>query len=276
MNSRLSIEQEPLLSTAKINQQFRIATRVLFGIAVAGQLLFVYYIIAFYGGALVDADYERINEQLGHGVIKGDTMGNAALAVHIFLAAIITLGGPIQFINGIRNRFPTFHRWNGRIYYVIAFLISFAGLYMNYSRGAHGGMTGALGNALNAVLIMSFSVMAWRTAMQRDFRAHKKWAIRAFLMVSGVWFFRVGYGLWILLTGFTAPGTSADLTGPFDRFLSIGHSLVPLLIIEGYFIAKAHPNPKIKRFATGLLGLLCLLLTGGIVMIAMIFWFPNL
>lgn len=276
MNSRLSIEQDSLLSTSKIDQQFRIATRLLFAIAVAGQLFFVYYIIAFYGGAALAADYESINEKLGHGVIKGDTMGNTALAIHIFLAAIITLGGPIQFLNPIRNRFPAFHRWNGRIYYVIAFIISFAGLYMNYSRGAHGGTSGMLGNALNAVLIMSFSVMAWRTAMQRDFRSHKKWAIRAFLMVSGVWFFRVGYGLWILLTGFTAPGTSADLTGPFDRFLSFGHSLVPLLILEGYFYAKAHPNPKVKRFATGALGVLCLLLSGGIVMIAMIFWLPNL
>lgn len=276
MNSRLSIEHPPLIHATKIDQQFRMVTRLLFAIAVAGQLFFVYYIIAFYGGAAIHVDYESINEQLGHGVIKGDTMGNAALAIHIFLAAIITLGGPIQFISSIRKRFPVFHRWNGRVYYLIAFLISFAGLYMNYSRGAHGGITGALGNGLNAVLIMSFSVMAWRTAMQKDFRAHKKWAIRAFLMVSGVWFFRVGYGLWILLTGFTAPGTSPDLTGPFDRFLSFGHSLVPLLILEGYFYAKAHPNPKVKRFATGALGVLCLLLTGGIVMIAMIFWLPNL
>lgn len=276
MNSRLSIEHPPLIHATKIDQQFRMVTRLLFAIAVAGQLFFVYYIIAFYGGAALHADYESINEQLGHGVIKGDKMGNAALAIHIFLAAIITLGGPIQFIGSIRKRFPVFHRWNGRVYYLIAFLISFAGLYMNYSRGAHGGIIGALGNALNAVLIMSFSVMAWRTAMQRDFRMHKKWAIRAFLMVSGVWFFRVGYGLWILLTGFTAPGTSPDLTGPFDRFLSFGHSLVPLLILEGYFYAKAHPNPKVKRLATGALGLLCLLLTGGIIMISMVFWLPNL
>ncbi|MBX2871530.1 MAG: hypothetical protein KTR30_05505, partial [Saprospiraceae bacterium] len=91
-----------------------------------------------------------------------------------------------------------------------------------------------------------------------------------------VWFFRVGYGLWILLTGFTAPGTSADLTGPFDRFLSFAHSIVPLLLLEFYFYAKANPNPRIKKIATVTFGILCLLLAAGIAMVAMIFWIPTL
>ena len=248
----------------------------MFSVGVVGQWLFVYYIVAFYGGVVVKGNYEKINEHLGHGIIEGDGMGNFMLAVHLALAAVITFGGPIQFFSFIRNRFPTFHRWNGRIYFVTAFLISIAGLYMNITRGAHGGFTMMLGSAINSALIMAFSVMAWRMAMRRNFAAHKKWAIRAFIMVSGVWFFRIGYGLWILLTGFTAPGTSENLNGPFDIFLQFAHWLIPLLILEGYFLAKANTDQRIKKLATVGLGVLTVLLAAGIAMVTIIFWMPML
>ena len=260
----------------KAEKAFRTATRILFGIGIVGQWIFVYYIIVYFGGIAVSGNYEKINEHLGHGIIEGDGIGNFMLAVHLFLAAIITFGGPLQFFSSIRQKFPTFHQWNGRLYFVTAFLISIAGLYMIYTRGAHGGITMLLGNTLNAALIMFFSVMAWQKAMKRNFSEHKKWAIRAFLMVSGVWFFRIGYGLWILLTGFTAPGTSENLNGPFDIFLSFGHSLVPLLILELYFFAKAHANLRIKKTATVALGVLAVLLAAGVVMVTVVFWAPML
>lgn len=275
MVSDLQIDNPFKADSQKASKILASTKRILFSIGVGGQWLFVAYIVAFYGGIVVTGQYEKVNEALGHGIIEGDFMGNLMLAVHLFLAAVITFGGPIQFFDKIRTRFPVFHRWNGRIYFVTAFMISFAGLYMNYTRGAHGGITGMMGNTLNAILIMTFSLLAWRSAMQRNFAIHKKWAIRAFLMVSGVWFLRVGYGIWILITGFTAPGTTGNLTGPFDVFLSFAHSLVPLLIIEGYFFAKSHSNPAIKKVAAGILGLLSVLLVAGIVMVAMIFWAPH-
>lgn len=246
--------------------------RTLFGIGIFGQLLFVYYIVVFYGGVAVSGSYEKINERLGHGLIPNDTMGNFALGVHLALAAVITFGGPIQFIAAIRQRLPVLHRWNGRIYYITAFLVSGSGLYMNALRGAHGGFIMGLGNAINALLIMGFSIMAWRLAVQRDFKAHKKWALRAFVMVSGVWFFRLGYGLWILLTGFTAVGANSDLTGPFDRFLAFAHWLVPLLLLEFYFYAKASSNIQLKKRATVVFAGLCVLLVAAIGMAAFIFW----
>lgn len=274
MVSNIPIENTTTTKSLKANKLLRRVSRLLFAIAVGGQWLFATYIIALYGGIVVTGSYEKINEQLPHGIIEGDFMGNFMLAVHLALAAIITIGGPLQFSLAIRTRFPKFHRWNGRLYFIIAFLISFAGLYMIYSRGAHGGLPGTLGNTLNAILIMLFSVLAWQTAMKKQFAAHKKWALRAFLMVSGVWFFRIGYGIWILITGFTAPGSNADLTGFFDRFLMFGHSLVPLLILELYFFAQNHKKDTIKKLATTFFSLLCLLLTAGIIMASMIFWLP--
>ena len=250
-------------------------TWILFGVAVAGQWLFVVYIVSFYGGAVLSGALERINQQLPHGVIEGDTIGNAALAVHISLAAVIIFGGPLQFIPAIRNRFPVFHRWNGRIFLSTAFVVAGAGMLMNIIRGAHGGTTAMLGAILNTGLIVVFGVLAWRMAMRRNFAAHKKWAIRAFLMVNGVWFFRVGYGLWLLITGFKAPGANADLTGPFDIFLQFGHSLVPLLLLEGYFFVRNHASLAVKRAGAAALILLTLMLIGGLAILTMVFWFPQ-
>ncbi|MEO0338797.1 MAG: DUF2306 domain-containing protein [Bacteroidota bacterium] len=250
--------------------------KLLFGIGVTGQWLFVIYIVALYGGIWLSGNYEAVNDHLPHGVIEGDTMGNLALGIHLFIAAIITFGGPLQFIPFIRNRYPAFHRWLGRTYFLIAFLAAGSGLYMIITRGAHGGWINALGNWLNALLIMIFSILAWRTAMQRDFKSHRKWAIRAFVMVSGVWFFRIGYGLWLLLTGFSGIGITADLTGPFDRFLSFGHSIIPLMILECYFWAKSQQNPVVKQRIAYLLGILAIFLAAGIAMVSMVFWWPAL
>ncbi len=275
MTPDFSLSEATETKRRRAAKQLYWSTRILFAIGVAGQLAFAYYIIVFYGGIGLSGAYERANEAMGHGVIAGDSIGNWTLAVHLFLAAIITLGGPVQFIPAIRRRFPVFHSWNGRIYFVTAFVISIAGLTLNFIRGAHGGTIGALGNGLNAALIMGFSAMAWRTAWQRDFKAHKKWALRAFLMVSGVWFFRVGYGLWILLMGFKPVGMTAALTGPLDRFLLFAHSLLPLLIIEFYFYVK-QAGFSVQRWGAAFFSLLCVLLAAALVMVVMLFWMPHL
>jgi len=255
------------------NSTLKKAAQILFGVAFIGQLLFVYFIVKFYWGTALAGNYEKWNEKLHTGFIEGDIGGSFFLMIHIFLAAIITFGGPLQFISPIRNRYPSFHRWNGRIYIVTAFLMSISGLYMVYSHGTLGGNIMAAGNTLNASLIMIFSVLTWRTAVARQFSAHKKWALRAFLVVSGVWFFRIGFGLWIFLNGGSAPGSTEELGGPFDIFLTFAHSLLPLLILEMYFYSKESSHPKIKLAMTGFLGLLSIALGAGVFMAAMIFWF---
>ena len=43
-------------------------------------------------------------------------MSNTALVGHILFATVISIAGALQMIPGIRNRFPVFHRWNGRLF----------------------------------------------------------------------------------------------------------------------------------------------------------------
>lgn len=86
-------------------------------VATVGQWLFGIYIILFYGKATVTGNFERWNKVLPHGYVEGDWKGNLVVGIHILLAAILVIGGPLQLITQVRNRFPRFHRWLGRLYH---------------------------------------------------------------------------------------------------------------------------------------------------------------
>jgi len=275
MNLTSQITNPKQLRIAKANRIMKKTAQYLFGVAVIGQFLFVVYIVTFYGSSFFTGNYEKWNEVLHNGLIEGDMMGNIALVIHLFLAAVITFGGPLQFMPKIRAKFPVFHRWNGRIYIVTAFLISLAGLYMVHTRGVIGGAVMAMGNTLNASLIMLFAGLAWKTALAKDFTAHKRWALRTFLLASGVWFFRIGFGIWIALNGGTAPGSTEDLGGPFDIFLTFAHTLLPWAILELYFYIKQKDNANLKFGMATFLVLLSGILGIGIFMTTMIFWMPS-
>lgn len=93
------------LANAMLNR----AATLWFLIAVLGQLMFAVYIVAFYGRGVIAGDLKLWNQVLAAGYVPGNTMGNAALAIHLLLAAAITIGGPVQLIPQVRARAPRFH-----------------------------------------------------------------------------------------------------------------------------------------------------------------------
>ena len=256
------------------SKTLNLSIRTMFFVGLLGQLAFATYIFLFYGGTAIKGDWNSWTEGMIHGIIEGDPFGNALLIMHILLAFIITVCGPLQFFKYFRSKARKFHKWNGRIYILTAMIISAAALVMVWNRPATvGGELGRLATSGNAILIIGFSIMAWRTGMQRKFDEHRKWAIRTFLVVSGVWFFRIGFGTWFLITGFTAPGVTENLSGPFDRFLYFASYLFPLVIAEIYFRAKEGDNQRVKIAVSGLLILLTIILIGGTAVTAKVFWF---
>ena len=178
-------------SSISAEKTLSLAARFWFIVAVAGQWMFAYYIAARYGGSALRGDWKVWSDRMSHG--QGPmTIGTVAMAVHLFLAVIITIGGPLQLVPQLRRRAPRFHRWNGRVYAVALFIATIAALYMVWFRGTAGDFPQHVGVSLDAVLIMIFAVLAVRYAIARDFATHRRWALRLFIVVSGVWFFRVG------------------------------------------------------------------------------------
>ncbi len=259
------------------NKTLNTSAALWFLVAVTGQWLFAYYIAVFYGGTAMQGNFAEWTRRMIHGFIEGDYMGNAFVLLHILLAFIITFSGPLQLIPQLRNRYPVFHRLNGRAYIFTAIIISLGGLYMVWSRDAVvGGLYGQIAISGNAILIILFAAITMRTAITRNFVAHRRWALRTFMVVSGVWFFRIGFGLWIFLNNGDAPGSTQDLTGPFDMFLYLANYLVPLFFLELYFLTQDRAGDKGKFMMAFLLIVLAILLAMGIFMAAQIFWLPNL
>ncbi|MEO7168938.1 MAG: DUF2306 domain-containing protein [Sphingomonas sp.] len=243
--------------------------------ALAGQWLFVVYIAAFYGGAAARGAFAEWNDVLVGGYVAGGTVGNVVLAAHLLLAAVITIGGPLQLVPWIRARFLPFHRWNGRLYILTAIVISLAGLYMVWTRGTAGGLAMWVGISINGVLILVAAVTAWRLALARRIAAHRRWALRSFILVSGVWFFRVGLMCWILLNQGPV-GIGKDFDGPFVRFWAFGCYFVPLAVLELYLRAQDRGTPTGRYAMAGGLAVLTLGTGIGIVGAAMGMWLPRL
>jgi hypothetical protein len=254
----------------------RRSAQLWFLIALAGQGMFVIYVAAFYGGAAVQGDFERWNRVLGRAWVAGDTIGNLALAAHLLIAVVIMLGGPLQFLPKIRRVAPRFHRWNGRIYLPAVMLTSLAGLVMILRKEHDTQLLQHIGVSVDALLIIAFALLAWRTAVQRRISEHSRWAMRLFLVVNAGWFFRVGLILWVFLNGGPAGFDPKTFTGPFLEIWSFGDYLLPLALLELYWLARDRFDSAGKLATAGVLFVATVGMGIGIILATMGLWLPRL
>jgi len=251
------------------------AARLWFIVAVAGQWMFAYYVAALYGGSALRGDWTVWHKRMAHG--EGPAMlGNIAMAVHLSLAVIILLGGPLQLIPQIRRRAASFHRWNGRMYVVALFIATISALYMVWFRGTAGDFVQHIGVSFNAVLIMIFAVIAVRYAITRDLASHRRWALRLFIVVNGVWFFRVGLMLWLVINRGPAGFNPDTFTGPFLTFWSFANYLLPLAILELYLRTNSRSTPSARFAMAAGLFILTLGMGVGILVATKVMWLPHL
>ncbi|WP_051314994.1 DUF2306 domain-containing protein [Algoriphagus terrigena] len=255
---------------------FDLSTKVWFTVIVIGQMTFAYYIIRLYGSSVLQGNLEGWNAMTSHGYVPSDLMGNIVFGAHIFFAAVITIGGPIQLLPQIRARIPRFHRINGRLYIGSAFLISLAGLYLAWIRGAAGGLTGSIFITINALIILTCAYFAIRYAIQRNLEIHRQWAIRLFLAMSGVWFFRVFLMLWLVIHQAPVGFDPETFQGPFLNALSMFVYILPQVFAQIYFRAKATLSTKFKIVASVGLISLTLGIIVGVFGATMGLWLPVL
>lgn len=271
------IVTENLSSQTSVDKKIlNIAVRFWFVIVTLGQWIFAFYVIAFYGRATATGNIEKWNEVLPHGYISGDLAGNLVVGIHLLFAAIIIICGPLQIIPQIRDYVPTFHRFSGRLYVFTAIILSFSGLIMVWTRGSVGGMTQHISISFNAILIIISAIFAIRYAMKQDFKSHRIWALRLFLLVNGVWFFRVGLMFWLLINGGPVGFDPDTFEGPFLTILNISQYTIPLIILELYLRAKAGSNKTLSIVTSAILLVFTLIMAIGIFGATMGMWLPRL
>ncbi len=120
---------------------------------------------------------------------------------------------------------------------------------------------------------MSFAALAVRHAVARDLSAHRRWALRLFMVINAGWFFRIGLTRRILFAGGFDSGT---FTGAFLNVSSLADYLLPLVILEIYLRTKDRGSVGSRFAMAGGLSALTVAMGFAIFMAATVLWLPRL
>lgn len=252
------------------------ASLLWFTVAAIGQIAFIGFILAFYGVRTATGNFASWNDKpLIDGYIQGDRLGNSVFAAHVLLASVVTLCGLMQLVPALRRKWPRLHRWSGRTFMVIALFMALSGVWLAVVRGTYLSVISAAAILINAVLILVFVGLAWRHAVKRRFEQHRRWAMRTFMVVSGVWFLRIGLMGWVLINRGPV-GMNKTMSGPVDIVMTFGSYLIPLAILELYEAAKRSESGALKALTAAVLALAAAYTAAGVFGTIAFMWGPYL
>ena len=266
----------PANSRAVSRSTLQAAATSWFVVAGLGQLMFVVYMFGFYARTAVMGRFEAWNQVFPRAHVVGDTVHNVAVIMHLVFAALITLGGLLQLMTGVRRWFPRLHRWNGRVYLVSAFAMGLGGLAMVWTGTNVGDLPQQFAISINGILIMVCAVMVLRHALARRFALHRRWALRLFLVVSGVWFFRIGLTFWITVNQGPVGFHPDTFTGPALTTIAFAQYLLPLGVLQLYFYAQERGGSRGQAAMAVGLSACALVTAAGIVAASLMLWLPHL
>lgn len=163
------------------------------------------------------------------------------LRVHVAASGVAMLLGAFQFFKPLRRKAPSLHRWTGRVYILACVVGGLAGGVIALSSTA--GPIAGWGFFMLAVLWVPFTLMAWVSAMRRDFNAHERWMIRSFALT----FAAVTLRIYLPIASIMNHGF------PLDAYRIIAWAAwVPNLIVAELFIAtlRKAKRPKVAPTPT--------------------------
>lgn len=245
-------------------------------VALVGQWIFALYIFIQFGVAALSGDPTSADtSQMIQGYTQGDDFGNGVLMLHLLPAILLSFSGVFQLFSYIRKNYPTFHRWNGRMFLALGLLGALTGLYLTWVRGSRLSDIGSIGLTLNGILILVAATLAWRFAIKRQFQNHMRWAVHSFILINGVWSFRLYLMGWFILN--QGPnGNNSTIDGPADIILSFASYLLPMLIAEVYFWAMRQKS-TFRVSTANVFMLLGLLITAlGVFAATLFMWWPRI
>jgi uncharacterized membrane protein len=129
--------------------------------------------------------------QLASGVVTEENarfFGAPAPAVfHMVTVTLFSLLGALQFAPRIRNAYPKWHRWAGRIIVPSGIIAALTGLWMNqfYALPPHDGTVLYL-TRLTVGIWMAYALSRGYLAIRRwDIAAHQNWMLRGYAIGMG-------------------------------------------------------------------------------------------
>ncbi len=145
-------------------------------------------------------------------------------SAHMMFALPVILGAPLQFVTSLRKARPRLHRVLGRAYVIGASGAALTAIYLGTTIDLEGSR---LPIVLLGLLWLFFTLAAWRTAVKRDYDAHKKFMTRSYGMALVL--------VWLRLMGDVPPDVMFFyIQDPAirDTTLEWMSWVIPLLAIE--------------------------------------------
>jgi Predicted membrane protein (DUF2306) len=208
------------------------------------------YTLTFYFGAIPSGHMDQWNIFVPGLYDKRNLPALLAIAAHFAAGAAILILGPVQFIAGLRVRWPWVHRWLGRTYVSAAVVTGLGGLGFIASKGTIGGAVMNIGFGLYGVLVLLAAIKTYQNARRRRWEEHRAWAIRLFALAIGSWLYRMEFGLWLNAVAPTPIGHTVNYRGSFDIVMSFFFYLPNLAVAELFLRAGQMLLHRAFRIAT--------------------------
>ncbi|MGE8205885.1 DUF2306 domain-containing protein [Heyndrickxia sp. NPDC080065] len=113
-------------------------------------------------------------------LIANESLWVLMIRIHIFLAIISLLTGPLGVIKRIRVKSLKFHRWSGRLYVLSIILNFIPGVYVSFF--ATGGFLSTIGFLILDTLWIGTTILGYLNIKKQNVILHSQWMIRSFFL----------------------------------------------------------------------------------------------
>jgi uncharacterized membrane protein len=107
------------------------------------------------------------------------TSERTLVLTHILPAMLFMILGPLQFVRGLRSRYPQVHRWSGRIFLAASAVVGISGLKLALGKTVGGLDEKAAIILFGTFFLLSLAKALWH-ALRREFAQHREWMIRGY------------------------------------------------------------------------------------------------
>ena len=103
----------------------------------------------------------------------------ALVLTHILPAMLFMVLGPLQFVRGLRSRYPRLHRWSGRAFLTASAVVGISGLKLAFGKTIGGLDEKAAITLFGTLFLVCLAKALWH-ALRREFAGHREWMIRGY------------------------------------------------------------------------------------------------
>ena len=173
----------------------------------------------------------------------------ALVLTHIFPAMLFMVLGPLQFVRGLRSRYPQLHRWSGRIFLSASAVVGISGLKLAFGKTIGGLDEKAAITLFGTFFLIALTKALWH-ALRREFAQHREWMIRGYAIGLAVATIRPIVGMFFAAT--VLSGHKPQPAEFFGTAFWIGFTLQTITAEIWINYTRPHQPAEFPRTAPGL------------------------